>query len=225
MRLQLFVHGRSAACKKTDFSLQFQDASIDWALLVASIKRQLIQNLRLQKDDFLAFQYVDDEGDTVTVRNPQRAQLENGRRDAQYLDQQRFGMERSVASERRRADGLSRYALGSSLQGANMTYTMFYRGYILFSGSYGIDRQASEEVSCAAAKKLNRVVLGPLAVQALGLCQVARIFRGLCKRTLFSTIKSLPVKCKRSSQLVTCFIMSIEVSIQRPINTSIRATL
>ena len=70
MRLQLFVHGRSAACKKTDFSLQFQDASIDWTLLVASIKRQLIQNLRLQKDDFLAFQYVDDEGDTVTVRNP-----------------------------------------------------------------------------------------------------------------------------------------------------------
>eukprot|EP00118_Oscarella_pearsei_P025243 m.307818 g.307818 ORF g.307818 m.307818 type:complete len:1014 (+) comp42860_c0_seq1:626-3667(+) len=68
MRLQLFVHARSA-CKKSDFTLQFQNAAIDWSRLIESVKRHITQNVDLQKDGAVVFRYLDDEGDLVTVNS------------------------------------------------------------------------------------------------------------------------------------------------------------
>ena len=59
-------------------------------------------------------------------------------------------MERSVASERRRADGLSRYALGSSLQGANIIMT-YYDDTCFIVGTFF--SQGATELTGRQAKK------------------------------------------------------------------------
>ena len=118
MRLQLLVCSRSASGKKCDFALQFHDVSIGWNLLVESVKRQLIQILHLRREDSFAFYYIDDEDDAVTVRDSIAVDPGlTGGAPQSVTDQQRLGMARSASRERRRANGSSCHASGSSFEG------------------------------------------------------------------------------------------------------------